>query len=194
LKVLAFVLRKNKNTMRKIILIYGLIAGAIVSTLMFITMPMMKQGHITFDNGEIVGYTTMVISLSMVFFGIKSYRDNYQDGTITFGRAFKVGILITLIAAVMYALAWEVCYHTIMSDFMERMRDHYFTQMKEKGMSAEAIQKEQEQWATFTEYYKNPVIRFAMTLVEILPVGLAITLISAGLLRKREFLSVKDIA
>lgn len=178
--------------MRKIILTYGLIAGAIVAGLMFITLPLWKNGILTFDNGEIVGYTTMVISLSMIFFGVKSYRDNHSNGVITFGKAFKIGILITLIAGAMYALAWEVSYATVMSDFFGKMQEHYFSEMKERGASEQELQKAKEQMATFAEYYKNPVIRFGMTLMEILPVGILISLISAALLRKKEFLPVNQ--
>jgi len=178
--------------MRKIILTYGLIAGTIVAAMMFITMPMWESGIVNFDNGEVVGYTTMVIALSMIFFGVKSYRDNHQHGVITFGRAFKIGILITLIASVMYALAWEISYNTMATDFIQKMTDHQFAEMKEGGASEAEVAKAKEEWAVFAEYYKNPVIRFGATLMEILPVGLVITLLSAGLLRKKEFLPIKE--
>ena len=81
--------------MKKIVLIYGLIAGVIVGAMMMITMPLYESGTLKFDNGEWLGYTTMVIALSMVFFGVKSYRDNHLGGSITFGNALKVGLLIT---------------------------------------------------------------------------------------------------
>lgn len=176
--------------MKKIILTYGLIAGAIVAGLMLITLPLWQNGTLNFDNGEIVGYTTMVIALSMIFFGVKSYRDNYNNGTITFGKAFKIGVLIALIAAVMYGLAWEVSYATVMADFPQKMQEHYFSEMKESGASKEELEKAKQQFATFAEYYRNPIVRFPLTLMEILPVGILISLISAALLRRKEFLPV----
>src|SRR4051812_21595851 len=99
--------------MKKIVIIYGLIAGAIVGTMLIITMPLYESGTLNFDNGELLGYTTMVVALSMVFFGVKSYRDNYSGGTITFGQGAKVGLLITLIASLIYAMSWEVSYNTM---------------------------------------------------------------------------------
>jgi hypothetical protein len=141
------------------------------------------------DNGELVGYTTMVIALSMVFFGIKSYRDNYANGSISFGKGFKVGILITLIACVMYGLAWEISYNRIGEEFTKRMTEKYYEDMKADGASEVELQKAKEEWESFFEMYKNPIIRFAFTVfVEIFPIGLVITLISAGILRKKEFL------
>ncbi|GHN00641.1 hypothetical protein WSM22_21300 [Cytophagales bacterium WSM2-2] len=174
--------------MKKIILTYGLIAGAIVAAMMFITMPMYKSGALKIDNGEIVGYTTMVIALSMVFFGIKSFRDNHQNGAITFGRGLKVGVLITVIASVMYALAWEVSYASIGEEFTQKMQEHYIKKMEAKGATPAEISKAKEEMYGFIDLYRNPFVRFGITLFEIFPVGLVISLLSAGLLRKKEFL------
>jgi hypothetical protein len=174
--------------MRKIILTYGLIAGAIVAGLMFASMPFWKSGALNFDNGEIVGYTTMVISLSMVFFGIKSCRDFHFNGSISFWQAVKVGMLITLIASVVYALAWEISYHTVASDFTEKMTQHYLEKMKSEAKNETEVNAAIEQMENFKEWYKNPILRFGITITEILPVGIIITLLSALLLRKKEIL------
>lgn len=174
--------------MKKVVLVYGLIAGAIVGGMMFLTMPLLTDGTIDFGKGELIGYSTMVIALSMVFFGVKSYRDNHLAGTITFGKGFQVGILITLLASVMYALSWEIVYSQIGERFMEMMNHHYELDMRVNGATEAEIQKSMEDMASFKELYQNPIIRFGMTLMEIFPVGLLITLVSAGLLRKKEFL------
>jgi Protein of unknown function (DUF4199) len=178
--------------MKKVILIYGLIAGSIVAVMMFITMPMYTSGNLNPDNGELVGYTTMIVALSLIFFGIKSYRDNYLKGVITFWKAAQVGILIALIAALMYGLAWEVTYSQIGEEFTKGMTDKHFEKLKAEGATEVEMVKAKEEWKSFEEYYKNPAIRFAMTLMEILPVGIIITLISAGLLRKKEFLENRE--
>jgi hypothetical protein len=174
--------------MRKIILIHGLIAGTIVAGFMFASLPFWDNGTLTFDNGELVGYASMVLSLSVVFFGIKKCRDDILEGTITFWQAFKVGILITLIASVIYALAWEVAYHTFAADFTEKMSQHYLEKATREARSEEELKQTIEQTENFSQWYKNPLLRFGITLTEILPVGIIITLISAGLLRKKEVL------
>jgi hypothetical protein len=130
----------------------------------------------------------MVIALSLVFFGIKSYRDNHLNGSITFGRGFKVGILITLIACVMYCLTWEVCYNFLTPDFGEKWTAHYIENIKKSGGSEAEINAATEEMAKTWEMYENPVIRFGMTMMEILPVGIIVTLLSAALLRKKEIL------
>jgi hypothetical protein len=171
--------------MKKIVLTFGLISGAIVAGLLWLMMGLFKTGVVNFDNGEIFGYTTMIIALSMVFFGIKSYRDN-NGGVIGFWKGVQVGILISLIAAACYAVSWEVYVRTSGGSFMEEYTAHYIQKMKEKGASAEEIAKTEQDMAAFGEMYKNPVIRFAMTLLEILPVGIIVTFISAALIRRKE--------
>lgn len=178
--------------MKKIILIYGLIAGTIVAAMMLITMPMYNSGTLNMDNGELVGYSTMVIALSLVFFGIKSYRDNHLNGVITFGKGTKVGILITLVASIMYALSWEVLYSRMGEEFMQKMTERHFEKMKAEGATEAELAKAKEEWAGYAEMYKNPIIRFGMTMMEIFWVGVVITLLSAGLLRKKEFLPTSD--
>ncbi|MFZ5972764.1 MAG: DUF4199 domain-containing protein [Bacteroidota bacterium] len=174
--------------MKKIVITYGLIAGLIVGGLMLASLPLWKSGAITFDNGELVGYTTMVIALSTIFIGIKSYRDNHAGGIITFWSGCKIGLLITLIAGIMYAMAWEVSFANMGEEFTQKMTEHYLAEIQAGGASEAELQKAREEWAAFSELYQNPLVRFPITLLEILPVGIIITLLSAGLLRKKEFL------
>ncbi len=166
--------------MKRIILVYGLIAGTIVGSMFFITMPLYEKGILTMENGELVGYSTIIVALSLIFFGIKSYRDNHLQGSITFGKALKVGLLITLIASLIYAITWEVIYNT-MTDFVTQMGDKYFEKLRAEGTTQAKIDE-------YKAIYENPFIRFAMTLMEIAPVGILISLLSAGLLRMRGFL------
>lgn len=176
--------------MRKVTLTFGLIAGVIVSVFLVIGITLWEKAGKTIDN-ELVGYATMVIALSMVFFGIKSYRDNYQKGAIRFWKGFQVGMLITLIASLMYAAAWET-YNQVRPASSAAFIDYYvecqIDKMKEKGASAADIDREVKRMDDFRRMYRNPAIRFSITLIEILPVGIIITLISAAVLRKKEFL------
>ncbi|HEY9006669.1 MAG TPA: DUF4199 domain-containing protein [Ohtaekwangia sp.] len=175
--------------MKKIIIINGLIAGAIVSSMFLITHPLFDKGILNYDNGMIIGYTSMVIGLSLVFVGIKTYRDQHQKGVITFGKGVQIGLLITLVASIVYALCWEVSFNTFASDYTEKYTQHYVDKMKREGASETEITQMRTEMAEFNEYYKNPIIRFGVTIMEIAPVGIVITLISAALLRRKEFLS-----
>lgn len=174
--------------MRKVILINGLIAGLIVSGMMIITQPLLRDGTINYDNGMIVGYASMVIALSMIFFGIKTYRDQYENGSVSFWQAFKVGILIAMVASIMYALTWEVYYRVAAPDFMTHYTEYSLEKMKKDGATQAELstaRTELEEWGVL---YQNPFIRFLMTLMEIVPVGIVISLIAAAILKEKRIL------
>jgi hypothetical protein len=176
--------------MRKVTLTFGLLAGAIVSGFMVIGLALYEKTGKIFVN-ELVGYATMVIALSMIFFGIKSYRDNYKRGVVNFWKGFQVGLLIALIASLMYAITWETYIQTRpagSTSFVDKYSDSVISRMKEQGASAAEIDREVKKMDDFKRIYRNPVIRFGITLMEILPVGIIITLISAAVLRKKEVL------
>jgi hypothetical protein len=174
--------------MTRIILINGLIAGVIVSALMLVSHPLIENGTISYDNGMWVGYASMVLALSMIFVGIKTYRDHVLRGVISFGRACKVGLLITLVASVIYAFTWDIYYRVAAEDFTEKYTEHYLEKMQNEGASQEEIRSMETEMENFNKLYENTFIRFGITLMEILPVGIVITLLSAAILRRREVL------
>jgi amino acid transporter len=169
--------------MKKTVLTFGLIGGVIISTLMLATVPFAKQ--IGFDRAEFVGYTVMLLSFLMVFFGIRSYRDNIGNGYITFGRAFAVGALITLITSLFYVITWEVVYFKLMPNFVTDYTNYLLEKMRAAGETQQAIDAKMQQMRDFKQLYDNPLLNPVITLIEPLPVGLLITLISSLVLRKR---------
>lgn len=171
--------------MKKVIITYGIISGLITGGLMLATMPLFVNGTIDHSNGLWIGYTGMIIALSLVFFGIKSFRDNHAGGSIAFGKAFLLGLGITFIASVFYVIAWEITYARSGDWFMEQWSTGELDKLKASGATEAQLEKAQVDWKKFTELYKNPIMRYGMTLMEIFPVGLLVSLISAALLRKK---------
>ena len=169
--------------MKKTVLTFGLIAGAVMAVMMFATLPFADR--IGFDKGYVIGYTTMILAFMMVFFGIRSYRENVGQGRISFGRAFAVGILITLIACICYVVAWEILYFKFMPDFLDKYSAYVIEKARTSGASQQAIDAQIQQMKSFKAMYDNPLINAAMTFIEPFPVGLIVTLISAAILRKK---------
>ena len=149
-----------------------------------IMLPLCMNGVIDFDKSEILGYTTMVMSFLAVLFGIRSYRENVAGGSITFGKAFQVGILIALLSCAIYVIGWEIVYYNLVPDFADKYASFTIETMRAKGESAAAIAAMETQMARFKELYKNPFINVAITFMEVFPVGLIVTLISAAILRR----------
>ena len=167
--------------MKKTILTFGFISGAIISLLMALTVPFQdKLGH-----SYVIGYATIVAALLLSFFGIRSYRDNVENGHITFGKAFLVGLSITVISCLCYVVTWEIIYYNFMPDFMDKYAAHILEKMQASGATAAAIQQKSEELNKFKVMYKNPLFNAAMTFIEPFPVGLLITLLSATVLRKK---------
>jgi len=169
--------------MKKTIWTFGLIAGAIMSVMMVVTMPFIDS--LGFDKGEVIGYTSMVAAFLLVFFGIRSYRDNVGGGTISFGRAFLLGALITAIASACYTATWEVLYYNFMPDFGAKYAQSTIDRARAQGKSEAELAKMRADAEQFAISYRNPIYNSAMTFLEPLPVGLVITLVAAGILRRR---------
>lgn len=169
--------------MKKTVLTFGLISGALSSLMMVATLPFLH--NMGFNKGLVIGYTAIVLSFLLVFFGIRSYRDNVGKGQITFAKAFAVGILITLISCVFYVVTWEILYFNFLPGFMDNYGAHIIEKLKASGASPAAIQAQVEQIQRYKEMEDNPLLNAAMTFIEPFPIGLAITLISAAVLRKK---------
>jgi hypothetical protein len=170
--------------MKKILLTYGLASGAISSLLMVATIPFEHQ--IGFNRALLVGYTTIVLSFLLVFFGVRSYRDNVENGHITFAKAFIVGMSITLITCICYVATWEILYFNFMPDYMDKYAAYMVEKSKAAGATPAAIQAQLQEMQRSKDLYNNNFLyNVAMTFIEPFPVGLVITLISAALLRKK---------
>ena len=169
--------------MKKTVLTFGLISGAISAAMMLATVPFVDA--IGWEKGEILGYASIVLSALLVFFGVRSYRENVEGGRLTFGRGFAVGILITLISSACYVGTWEVVYYKWMPGFAEKYAAHMVERARASGASEQKIEETQVRAKQFEEMYHNPLINVAMTFMEVFPIGLAVTLVSAGILRKK---------
>jgi amino acid transporter len=169
--------------MRKTTLTFGLISGAISSLMMVALVPVTDR--IGFDKSVVIGYTSIVLSFLLVFFGIRSYRENADDGQITFSEAFVVGISITLISCICYVVTWDVLYYTVFPDFWDKYGGHLVEKLKASGASPAAVQARTRQVTKYKELYKNPLFNAAMTFIDPFSIGLVITLISAAVLRRK---------
>jgi hypothetical protein len=169
--------------MKKTVLTFGLISGLIISVLMggsLLLADRIGSGH-----SMAVGYTIMVASFLLIYFGIRSYRDNDLAGQISFGRAFTCGILITLITSICYVAMWEVLYFNFMPHFMDGYFAAQIHKVQSSGLDAATIAAQVAAIQRSAQLYQNPFVNMAYTLIEPLPVGLIITLVSAAILRRK---------
>jgi hypothetical protein len=176
--------------MKRIVLKFGLIGGALLSLMMVATVPFVDK--IGFDYGMVIGYTTMVLAFLLVFFGIRSYRETIGNGQISFLRALGVGLLIMTICSLCYVITWEIVYFNLLPDFGDKYAAYAIEKARAAGASADEIAKQTEEMRKFKEMYSNVFFNAAVTFLEPLPVGLPMTLLSAVILRKRRRQDSKD--
>lgn len=171
--------------MKRLVLRYGLISGVILATLTITMVILCLDGTMDMEHSQVLGYTMMALAYIAVFFGIRSYRDHHNGGTITFGRAFKVGILITLVTCAVYVIGWEIVYWGFLPDFGDKYAAYTLNKMAENGAAPAAIAEARANMEKFKELYRNPFFNVGVTFMEIFPLGLIITLVSAGILRRK---------
>ena len=171
--------------MKKTVLTFGLIASVILAAFMSVSVWMMKTAEGPVSGGMFFGYLSMLIAFAFIFVAIKSYRDRYQGGVISFGKAFQVGMWVALIGSVAYTLTWVILYKSVYPEFMSDYMAHSLSQMRADGKSetqiAEAVADAQQMEVLYATW--PGLIGF--TMLEILPVGLLVSLIGAAILKRK---------
>lgn len=165
------------------ILKYGAIAGAVAGGALFATVLAFRGSLPHGAAGMALGYASMLVALSAVFFGIKHHRDVDRGGVIRFWPAFGLGLGISFVAALCYVLAWELAQATIVHDFAGAYANTVIEQQKAKGLAGADLQKLVADMETFKVQYADPLFRLPMTFAEIFPVGVLVSLVSALVLR-----------
>jgi Protein of unknown function (DUF4199) len=163
---------------------FGLLSGLLSAGMMLATIPFIDD--FTSGRGEVFGYTAMVLVALLTFFGIRSYREGAGGGRLGFGRAFAIGILITLISAIFYVATWELLYFEFMPGLGDKLQACMIEKAKNSSGPPEKVAEAVRQAEGFRAMYDKPLMNVALTFAEPLPVGLVVTLLSAAILRRRE--------
>src|ERR1700743_66605 len=169
--------------MTKKIIIYGLIAGVI--SISWVIAEMLGFHSIKNYEGMLLGYSCMLAAFSLIFVAIKNFRDN-NGGIITFGKAFRIGFTVAFIASTIYVIIWLIDYHFFIPDYYDKYGDYVIAQIKASNASAAIKQKKIIDMQNQVAFYKNPIMMILMTYVEILPVGLLISLLAAVILKRKQ--------
>ncbi len=166
--------------MKKIVLIFGLVIGIILCANMVVMVNLMYTNP-DFKGNDVLGYAAMVMLFSLIFFGVRNYRNKHLNGFISFGKAFKTGALIALIGSTMYVVVWLFYYYLFVPDFIDVYASYVLNNCAEADLQAKT-----QEMADFKELYKNPLFVILITYSEVLPVGLVVALISALILKRKQ--------
>ena len=170
--------------MKKTIIICGLIGG-LISVGWFVLSEQLFSNHMSIETRTYFGYATMIVGLSVIFVAVKNYRDNYNDGIISFGKALRIGLLITLIASTVYVAVWMIDFKWFIPDYFDKFKLQVLADMKANGATAARIKEKTTEINGYIKIYKNPLYNALFTYMEIVPVGIVISLIAALILKRK---------
>ncbi|MDH7447516.1 DUF4199 domain-containing protein [Aquimarina sp. 2201CG14-23] len=172
--------------MKNTVLRYG-IYGAITICVLFI-LALTLGKNLSYFTQEVIGYTSMVVSLIFVFFGIKHYRDKENNGIVSFGKALVIGMLISLLAAIAFGLLDVIYIKYINPDFTTEYYAHMVEQMRSSLPEAEFKVKLAE-LETQKELFSSPLMNFLLMSATVLIIGFIISLISGLILQRKSVIN-----
>ena len=166
--------------MIKNIILRNAIFGSVIITSLLIFITLFMKSNPEKEVSMMVGFAGMLLAFLFVIIGIKQQR-NLNDGFISFGKAFFTGFWITLIISTLYVLVWLV----ILYNFFPNFAEHY-TDMAIAKASPDEVAKVTEEMNSFKEMYKHPIWVILFTYMEVLPLGIVFSLVSALILKKKQ--------
>lgn len=171
--------------MIKNIITYGLISGIIISCWQVYSIAACySRGD--FDGNILLSYFIFILAFLLVFVAVRNYRDKYNDGIISFGKAFKTGLFTALLTSTIYAVVWVVDYYVFIPDFMDKYSAHVIHQTQNSGASAAEIAAKTKEINMMRKMYDTPVMVVLLTYMEVFPVGLIISVIAALVLKRKK--------
>lgn len=170
--------------MKKIVMVFGGLSGLIISLWLVIGIAWC-YGSGNFEGSMLLGFASMFVAFSLVFVGVKRYRDKYNRGIISFGRAFKIGLYITLVASTMYVLTWLIDYYVFIPDFMDKYAAHEISKAQSSGVSTAEIAAKVKEINMMKEMYKTSVMVILLTYLEVFPIGLIVSVLTAWIVKRK---------
>jgi hypothetical protein len=161
--------------MKKHVWIFGIIPGICWLVLQLFVIHQMYTNP-DLETNDFLGFTAMILIFSLIFFGIRDYRNKKLGGIISFGKALKTGVLMALVATLVYVVVWMFYYHLLVPDFLDVYKQFV---LDNEMMDPERIEG-------LMVWYKNPFGMILLTAFEVLPIALLVALISAAVLKKKK--------
>lgn len=169
----------------KISLKYGAISGLLIVSTWFVGY-FLGGGDLHFAGSEILGYAVMLLALTAVFMGIKNKRDTGSEKSFTFKEGFLTGLGIVIVASVIYVAGWMLYMPTFAPDFVDKYAASQIELIENSEVSDTEKLKQIEEMNAFIENYRKPYVMASFVFIEIFPVGVLVTLISALVLKRKE--------
>ncbi len=166
---------EQKRSIWKETLNYGIIMGLInigVSVLAYMFDLSLKTW---------VLWPSLLISILVLFFLLRSYRDHYNFGYISFGRSVGAGVIISIYAAIITAIYIYVLYAFIDPGLIGKTLALTEAKLVSKGLPEQAIEKALE----FQAKMMKPWLTSLMGIINGVFSGLILSLIVSLFIMKK---------
>jgi len=171
--------------MKRNVTIYGLILGTLLAgSTVFMMNKICSEPN--FKSNDILGYAGMILIFSLIFFGIRNYRNNELDGVISLWEAFKIGALIAFIGSTIYVVIGLLYFYFFAPDFLDKYIEHVLYMASQNNATEAELAAKTTEMLEFKEMYKNPLFVIFISYMEVFPIGLIVSFISSLILRKKE--------
>jgi hypothetical protein len=166
--------------------VYGGLAGLVIILTSIIIFFVNPERHLA--GSEWLGYLVMLLAFTLIFVGVKRYRDRDLGGVIKFLPAFGLGLLTAVCASLIYVVVWEIYLAFTGDGFITAYTASVIEGLRAGGATPEQIAAKQVEMEAMIAAYANPLFRLPITFAEIFPVGVIVALVSAILLRNPRLL------
>lgn len=164
-------------------LTYGILSGLVILAIFMPALILLDQ------HSMVAGYAIMLVGLTMVFVGVKRFRDVEKGGVIKFVPALLMGLGISLVASILYVIGWEIYLRATDYQLIDGFIADQLRSYQAAGMSPAELAGKTREMAEMRAQFRDSVpFRLAMLFIEIFPVGLIVSLVSAALLRNPRIL------
>lgn len=169
--------------MKSPILTYGLLAGVVVDALMFGPIVVFGERPGWLRYAEIVGYSAMALSMTLAYFAMRHERAR-RGGFLSFSRGLGVGVGVTAIASLLFGLATYAFYWIVGDRLPQKLWDRYVAQIRGSGADAASIARQLAEMEQMRSLFFSYAFQAALMFATLFLIGLAISLVSAALLRR----------
>ena len=152
-------------------------SGAILAAALLIYTLILYMTNLTFSTP--LGYVAYLILIGGIIWGIKSFRDQEQNGFINYGRALGVGMLTVAFASIIMAIFIYLLYSIIDPGLIQKGIELARTKLVEKNLNEDQI----EMAINMSKKFMTPAFLAIGTILGYGFLGLIFSLIIAAVMK-----------
>jgi len=128
-----------------------------------------------YNASEIFGYLSIILALLCIPLGIRYFRDKLNDGMVSFGEGFKIGMGITIVTSIIMFFYSMLFWVLAGDDFMK---------WREKVLTESELKQAQIQMAEMPDFVLSPWFQGLVMLLTVFLIGMIINLVSSLALKR----------